>query len=250
MLSKQRQQDYFSNRVESVLHNYEVFSKHTRAQNIHKIRVDLKKIRALLYLQKKTGGKPDQHATRYVDKLFRQAGKIRDAQMSAALVKKIHSGTTHFFARQRDIVAEESKIFHAMVSRHVDKLLVASSQQWKSFRDIPDRKIAGLDKSIVKKLKPVFIPKLIQRELHDSRKIIKRLIYINSILKANNGSRINTDFFRKLEESVGKWHDAVVTEKLLRQHSPGKNISRLLAAEKKKSLAQAQLIARKCFPNK
>ncbi len=247
MLSKKRQQDFFSDRLQSVLHNYELFSKHTRTENIHKIRVALKKIRALIYMQKKTGGSPNPKALKFLLRLFKQAGKVRDAQVSSALMKKIKAGDVSFFSHQREIVAAESKQFNELVSRHVDELVTACSKQWKSFSDIPKKKVEGMNKLILKKIKPVFFPRLKQSELHESRKFIKRLVYINSMLKANDPSRINTDNFRKLEEAIGKWHDAVVTQKLLTKFSPGKSVSRLLDLQKKRSLELAGLLVRKCF---
>lgn len=247
MLSKKRQQDYFVDRMESVIHNYEMFSKHTRAENIHKIRVELKKIRALVFVQEKTGSLPNAKALTYIHKLFKQAGKIRDAQVSAALMKKMKTGTPEFFTHQREIVAKESKVFNTMVSRHVDDLVKACSRQWKSFRDIPAKEITKLNKSIVKKLKPVFIPRIKVTELHESRKAIKRLVYLNSFLKEKDGSRMNTDHFRKLEEVIGLWHDALVTEKLVKKFSSVATASRLLTAQKQKFQKQILLNARKCF---
>lgn len=247
MLTRKRQQNYFNARLESVLLNCQLYSKRARAENIHRIRVDLKKIRALLYLQEKTGSAVNTRSLKYIRKIFKQAGKIRDAQVSAALMKKMQMGTPAFFSHQREIVAGESKVFNALVSRHTDKLMKACARQRKSFRHISRQEINKLNRFIVKKLKPVYFPRLKLTELHESRKSIKRMIYLNSILKEKDNSRIKIDCLRKLEESVGKWHDAIVTEKLVKQFSSGTRISPLLAAKKKKLQELIQAQALECF---
>jgi CHAD domain-containing protein len=249
MLSKKRQQDYFTERLEVIFHNYELFSKHTRAENIHKVRVALKKIRALMYLQKKTLGISDERTEKLIRKLFGQAGKIRDAQVSAELMKKYKSGNQHFFSDQKKTVAKESKELVRTVNRHTDELIKSCDRQWKSLKKIPGKKIETLNTKMIGKLRPVFMPRLQLSRLHESRKTIKRLIYINTLLKRDDSSRINTDSFRKLEEKIGKWHDVVVASKLVQKYGRGNATTEALDIQEQKLLQDVRAQSRSCFRN-
>lgn len=245
MLSRKRQQEYFLERLESVLHHYELFTKQNKAHNIHKMRVDLKKIRALLYLYEFTGVKVNKSTKRFVRGIFQQAGKIRDAQISASLLKKMNSGTSEFFRQQRKIAARESKKLIRKIGKQTGEMIGSCEAQWNSIQRISGKQIRKFNTSLLKEITSAYKPDLKTTLLHASRKSLKRLIYINAILNEKFRSEIDLNAMRQLEEAVGKWHDTQVTAKLLCKHSAKPSVLKLLAKKERTQLLRVEQVAKK-----
>jgi CHAD domain-containing protein len=249
MLTKKRQQQYFRQRWENIMHHFGQFAKRTNANDIHKLRVELKKIRALIVLRESVGIRFSAHAKKLVRALFKQAGKIRDAQVSAQLVKQMGAGSADFFLHQRNAVEKESKRFVKLVSKHTDELIETNAAAWRKLSAIPFSDVKKYVGKTMRTLKKAYRPRLKQADLHESRKLIKRLVYLDSLLKEKDRKLLkqNIELLRNLEEEVGKWHDAVVTGDLLKDFRISGRRKTQLDAHRKSQLEKISKLSKGVF---
>jgi CHAD domain-containing protein len=248
-LSKNRQQDYFRERWENFLHHYEQFSKRTNPEDLHRMRVELKKIRAVFFIQKKAKKNDLKEVSALVRKIFRMGGTIREAQVNAQLVKRAGTGSVEFFTAHRNTVAKQSKALTKFINRHADELITANTKAWKSLRGISGGKIRKLNKKLLDEARSAFFPRLKIRALHDGRKAIKRMVYLHSMLSNKNAEALQEPYelLRKLEEETGKWHDVVVAKQLLRKFPRAGKTTRMLEQKRKQHLSNLQKLAEQTF---
>lgn len=221
MLSKKRQHDYLRTRWDNAMIHYDQFAKRTNAEAIHQLRVEIKKINALLFLHNEVYRPVSKKTIRPLRKLFKQAGVIRDAQVSAHLMRDQKSVPKLFFSEQRKIVAAEANKLREMMNKHADEIMLTNVATWQQLRPIHFRDIARVIRKLQKKITTYFRPRIKLKQLHDVRKEIKRLVYICSTLKASDLTRLrfNPDKYKKLEHLIGEWHDTQCAAELLSQHS-------------------------------
>lgn len=248
-LSKHRQQDYFRERWENFLQHYEQFARRTNAEDLHRMRVELKKIRAVFFIRKETQNNSLKDVALLVRKLFRMGGKIREAQVNAQLVKRAGTGSVEFFTAHRNAVAKQSKAFTRFVSRNADELIAVNTKAWKSLRSISGSKIRKLNKKLLNEVHAAFYPRLKIRELHEARKQIKRMVYLHGMLSGKDAATLDApyDLLRKLEEETGKWHDIIVAKQLLRKFPRAAKSNRVLEEKRKVHLANMEKLAERIF---
>ncbi len=249
MLSKKRQQQYFLQRWSSILHHFEQFARRTNADDLHRIRVELKKIRAMLFLHEETGGSVSKREHQLVRSIFKQAGKIRDAQISAHLVKEAGVVSIEFFTEHRKTVATESRKFVKLFNGEANHMVKENTKVWKSLKNISSGELEKLFAKLWLKVQKSYVPKLVQKELHDSRKIIKRIVYIHSMLKNKDIKKFGLEIeqMKMLEENVGNWNDTKVTAMLLKKISGSAVQRKKLTAISTDRLEKVQKTANSLF---
>lgn len=241
MLKKEKQREYFRERWDSIIVHFDRFAKRTNANDLHKVRVELKKIRALLYLHDVVHGKTAKKLLHPVRDLYKQAGLVRDAQVSAQLVRKHKGIQLDFFTEQRKTVAREAKKLVREMNIHADDLILTNLKIWRRFRDIRTHDVRKMIKRLRKEIDRHFLPKMNLPELHETRKMIKRLVYIYGMLPSSMASRINLahDEYKKLEQLIGNWHDSGFTIGLIEEYAPHTDGSVRLLRNKQKKLLGA-----------
>lgn len=179
----------------------------------HKLRVEIKKWNAFLRLiefcdpgfDRKKIHKPFR-------KIFRQAGKIRELQISEALLKKYFPKTG--FTAYRQYLRETRKKQHRIFRDMIDDTLFAQQKKAlkkaRPFLEKAGKKQAGAYlkkkwKSIVKRLDEKPVP---PECLHDLRKRLKTYDYIRKGLRLHTPDT-NTD--ESFLELLGHWHDLETT---------------------------------------
>src|ERR1035437_9020125 len=88
MLKRSKQKNYFLKRSKSFKIHLERFRKSHNPEELHQLRIEVKKMRALLFLQQgsfKSRKLPD--AFEPIEKVFKKAGKIRCAEVSLKLLR-------------------------------------------------------------------------------------------------------------------------------------------------------------------
>lgn len=222
MLSKKRQHEYLRTHWDHAMIHYDHFAKRTNAEAIHQLRVEIKKINALIFLHDEVYKPKSKKSTRPLRKLFKQAGVIRDAQVSAHLVRDQKSVPKLFFSNQSKLVATEANNLRDFINKHADEIMLSNVAAWRQLKPIAYRDIARVIRKQQKKIATYFRPRIKLKELHFVRKEIKRLVYISSMLKTSDHTRLPADVekYRNLEQVIGEWHDAECAAELLRKHSP------------------------------
>lgn len=236
MLNRKTQQRHFRKNMETVDRSLNVFREKQDNEALHKLRVEVKKMKAALLLQSGSFNK-EKLPPEFEDirKVFKAAGKIREADINLRLLDEHHITDKKIKKAQQAIVKKKGKAFRERVDKHRAKMHQHLSFFLRRFYDLPDRKIEQLFSKELHALAHASQVRLGSVQLHDCRKKLKNLLYIHASLLPSTVKKmkINTFYLKKLEETIGEWHDVLVIIGLLKKEGyTAKEIPARLLSEK------------------
>lgn len=181
-------------------------TKHIDVESVHELRVNLKRVDALLALLKYTRSKIPKEKSKPFKKLFRLAGKLRAIQVEFEVIEKYFSDdsfNTNYLHQLHEIkvkrLAAYSKYLGSGISRSLKdgiRLLRKKASQLTKKQII--RYLGAEEKKVGKRLKRSVFR---EQALHLMRKDLKRY-YLNSKMAEYSNERIET-----MLELLGDWHD-------------------------------------------
>jgi CHAD domain-containing protein len=211
MLTKRRQRKYLIENQQDWLSQLKVFGKSYDQDALHRLRRDIKKIKALIILSEACTGKRPARDFRPLNKMFRRTGMIRDANNQLLLLE------------QRQLLSPESRERH---SRQLQAAAVSFSTHLAKYRKqskkIGRRLITDVHSIQAGCIRDWFAVELIRTgillgssgdRLHRARKKIKTLLYLEKLLpeKTAGQLQLNTEYLDQLQEAIGQWHDLMLT---------------------------------------
>jgi CHAD domain-containing protein len=168
---------------------------------IHNIRIEVKKLKAVLRLiRKKDTDIASKKIMQNIKDLNGSCRKIRDIQIMKKLLLeyKIKPGSN--FKVPPSVIQH----FHAMTPIYlkiINKLLKNISNQSPQIKKADCRKYMDARHA---KIRQLFKEDLLIEHLHDARKIMKEILFIQDMADI----KLKTDkFFKLTEENIGEWHD-------------------------------------------
>ena len=202
--------------VRSLIRHLKEYDQSPKPDTVHKIRVDLKKVKVILSaLHACIKGCHTRKQRRFFQKIFHLAGKIRDADVLSQLLlqfhvegfqssnlsselsgKKLELQIPHFIEKARKM-GNKLELCSASVSKH------------DFHRYVRKRK---------KQIKSECFPLPEMNEMHNVRKDIKQVIYLCEV--DNQGTKTNV-FYDKVQEVIGNLHDKLVLLDLLKKNITG-----------------------------
>jgi CHAD domain-containing protein len=219
MITKKKQQDYIRRRWASLLNHFERFAKRTDADHMHEIRVELKKLRALIFLQEESGNSIEKKEKALLKKLFRAAGKVREAQVTSQLVRNVKLNAKPVISAEREKVARYAKAFVKLMQSETDAIVLLNTRMWKKIKAVPRKKVEAIQRELMNDIRKAFKPALKPGKLHDSRKLIKKYVYSDSLKKKEGPEKelsAVTNRLKRLEAEIGKWHDIEATVEIIK----------------------------------
>jgi CHAD domain-containing protein len=186
-------------------------------EELHKFRVQIKKLRAMLTLFDNTSR---QHGLlkgfKPVRKIFKDAGTIRDAHTNLQLGEQYSLKNEAFETGQQKIIEEGTTEFQSNGKKYIKDIRGSYKQLKKQLPHVDDDEIADYYKKQLDQIATNFTVSGFTEDMHTNRKLIKILVYNHKLAdKALNGSLpFNTAYLDKLQETIGKWHDNIVAEQL------------------------------------
>ncbi|HEX2787673.1 MAG TPA: CHAD domain-containing protein [Ignavibacteria bacterium] len=222
MLKKKKQEKYFNRHWEAMFTHLYNFCVAENPEELHKLRVEIKKLEALFMLLKECSwnnydDKRFRKKFMSVKKIFKNAGRIRNAHINLQLLDKFKTENSDFKDKQKTILQEQSSKFCNDMIFYADKISKNHKSLMKLLYDAESKKILDLYKKQLKKINKIFKSYKKPAELHKSRKNIKQLLYVYSILNKPfiKKIKLNAKYFDNLQEIIGKWHDTEITIDLL-----------------------------------
>ncbi len=190
-------------RLEAYLQEY---VKNGQEAPLHQLRVEIKKIKAVLGFAKEVYEK--NYSCFKLKYIFDKAGKIREIQINKQLLEKIGGETSRLFSqlnyRERTLRKQfliASPRYFANLQNFRQQLILPSN--------LPDLNII---QDFFKKKRKKAEELLIQKErekLHGYRIQIKKMMYVYEFLppKIQKELDIQPEKINKLQKRLGKWHD-------------------------------------------
>ena len=205
---------YYQKQANSLFDYFNKPPKTFSENDFHAMRVVIKRMKALLDLLNKA--EPRVHRKKYFDPfkaIFEQAAKIREPQVKLKLLAHYRNSSIEKLKRElsRQIASEKLK-FSKMMKVSLLKELQKSTSRIERYLDEADRKSIAhyLDKKtkVVQKLGSD--KNLKPNGVHELRKRIKEIYYLQKMLEKKGHRFARTDDFQEL---LGKWHDGRVLER-------------------------------------
>jgi CHAD domain-containing protein len=203
------------NRFKSLADLLEKYETNPDKDILHRVRLELKKIRALYNLIDYCS-KNFNAAEKFIPlkKIFNDAGKIRDIDIANKLFLEYH---IKFIHHETDIVMQAKLISNFRKNIPHYKKSIAKNQ--KSSEKYFEKMNADCFKKYIDiqndKLQKQIYPKLNESGLHKVRKKIKEIIYLSSISIRNSKDMIS--FYDNIQDVIGIWHDKKVLLELLKK---------------------------------
>jgi CHAD domain-containing protein len=203
MLKRKKQRRYLSKRCQNIRHYLQAYADSRGREDLHKLRVELKKIKAFMKLHKQKNT---------IREIFQHAGMIREADLNLEMMKQFHINQPAVKTRAQKTLKNEPDRFCAEVEHYGEIIQDACSDLKKQLSPIKGRKIKHWVSRQLKKIAVI----IETDQLHATRKRIKNLVYIHALYPK---LPLNTEYLDQLQDTIGKWHDAEVAIGLLKKHS-------------------------------
>lgn len=225
MLKRKRQRKYLLKRQLDIQHQLHDFAESRSPEALHKLRVEIKKIKAIMKLYKDE--KKTAIELKPAREMFQHAGVIREAGINLQIVKQFHISYPAFTANAKRIVQKESEKF-SLDMVHYDKQIGSMIRSlMKLLHPIRNSDIKDWVTRQLRKIAAIVTTSSTDK-FHQARKKIKNLIYVHGIFHKQLAAvlPVNIDYLDQLQDIIGKWHDTEVAVELLGGHHSA-NIGKL-----------------------
>jgi len=199
---------------------------------LHQIRIEIKKIKAvlrLLHYNRKSFH--DHKAYLPFRKLFRACGEIREPIVIQGLMDKFKGNT---YPPINDNL-NPTLNFKNTVPSYIKKIKKSGAKILVTANKIKRSTYKDFLKKKNKELQNILYPTFRQRDLHKIRKLIKEIYYLTSI--KSKKSDINPFLFTS-SDLIGNWHDKkMVIQKLKKSVPPQSELMQKLKMESRSDIA-------------
>lgn len=214
MLSRKKQKKYLTKKERDLLVQLRAYSESGDADALHRLRLDVKKVKAFVQMvracsdKKMSGG-----VSRDFDllkKMFRQAGKVRDAGNAIKLLEQLHSVPAAFTAEQDELRVSAADEFRQQAGKYRKKGKKAGRRLLEDVNAIRTACIRDWYGGQLIRIGVLLTAS--GDELHEARKKIKELLYVEKLLPSGlvEELRLDDGYLDKLQEVIGQWHDMAV----------------------------------------
>jgi CHAD domain-containing protein len=207
-------------------------------EELHRFRVQVKKIRAMLSLIEDASG---EHAFlknfKPVKKVFKYAGNIRDAHTTLQLAAHYGIKNEAFESGGLKIIEEGIIEFQHKGKKFIKNIKHACRQINDQLPGIDNDGIAEYYDKQLRQIATNLAVAGFTEDMHTNRKLIKTLVYNHKLAeKALPGHfPYNISYLDKLQDTIGKWHDNIVAAQLFL--SPELNDKPIAAKIRRKNAA-------------
>ena len=216
-MKKKKEAKYLDKEWEEMNNRLKAFLETGDQEHLHKFRVQIKKLRAMLFLFENTSKEDGlMKCFKPVRKIFKYAGHIRDAHTNLQLSERYHLKNEQFESGQQKIIEEGTIEFQNNGPQFFKHIKVAHKQLKKHLQKVDDTMVADYYKQQLNNIATNLAVSGFTEDMHTNRKLIKILVYNHKLAeKSLNGSLpFNTVYLDKLQEAIGKWHDNLLAEEL------------------------------------
>jgi len=218
---------YFRKYEQHLEHYLALCIEQTDPENVHQLRVSIKRMRAVLQFTGQVVGHEDIVAKKQLKslrKLFKVAGGIRDVQVQLKLIPEYESAMNlrfqQYLAYLEKLERHAVKNFYSFVedAKPIHKLDSGHELIEKSLALLTDKEIRiGAEQLLASRcmnIRQMLAERPDDKKLHEMRTVIKQMHYIMSIMRKSAPDMVEAPVslasLTEAEDLLGKWHDMVV----------------------------------------
>jgi CHAD domain-containing protein len=189
-------------------------------EEMHQMRVNIKKIKAMLSLL--TDAKREKKSAEQLKKLrkiFAHAGKLRAVHVNMDILSSEDIRNDAFVTAQSNVLANETSKLYAHHDEYHKTLKKTLKVLSGTFEDISDKQVVRIFDKQMEDIYQYFSKDLaFDDTLHHARKMIKELLYVHLILPddVKDKIRLNIEYLDDLQTEIGNWHDVSMMLDLLK----------------------------------
>ena len=230
--------------------HFYAFSETQDAEELHRMRVEIKKIFALTaLLELGTRNFDFSSCLNPLKTISMKTGEIRNIQLTLRTIIRYSGENSAVCELQKARLTNLIRIFCLKTALYVKIFKKVRQSVLGEIYDIENSCIFRWYEDELKKLSQFFTKKYDHKNIHEGRKILKKLLYVYAILQKplQNKLNLNKHYLRKLEVTIGKWHDVTVSMEILsRSNFTGNEAVKKLSDRKQKLLRSCRELS-KCF---
>jgi CHAD domain-containing protein len=234
---------YIKKQFSSIKQNLQDYAKEKKQEQIHNLRVDIKKLRAILsFLNFINNDK--QLPKKIFSQLFTDARAIRENFINLTIFKTItHSPKLLYNFKVKDKVLKAQ--FSAKIPQYI-KTVEKAEKKIKIPHYIPvSKEVKKYFNKLMRQSTLLFNNREDKNNIHRFRMKVKKMMYVYKTLPAEmqKSVGINEAYMDKLQMNVGKWHDAYLAIICLEKNGLGSTvqITKLKQLEKRNLVSLVNL---------
>jgi CHAD domain-containing protein len=245
---------YFTVQAKAASIDLDKYFHDPQVEILHQFRVEIKKIRAVLFhLENLPGWKPVKKNHRQVKYIFSKAGEIRELQVEMAWLNKHRKFNLLRFLQYESKLRKSEQRFH--------KKILSMLATFKKVCSKMEHRLAKLTQQQTNQYiseKWQFVLKLLlanidQTHWHETRKQVKQLVYARQWISEETilPKKVMSIFHSldKLQNSIGSWHDldlmAIKLQHIEKKIAGNANLQREQQLALKKLLSDKKNLARR-----
>ncbi len=204
--------EYAKKQMSSALHLMEQYEVASDEEVLHQLRVNLKKIKAILDYLRTLHPKKIKSLRKKLQLVFHAAGSVRETQLHIKWLKEKRCYYLIELAALDQKIKEEEELLVTQKQDHLKKLRSIRGELDKYLKEVEETALLehtfGLKEELAKQI--VIIEK---KDWHELRKLIKQLLYAQHwVTESHKLKLLSVSDYKKIDELQGKigvWHDAV-----------------------------------------
>jgi CHAD domain-containing protein len=190
-------------------------------EDIHQMRVAIKKIRAVsVLLQGEKRMKKIKKSRSKLRDIFQHAGRLRSVHVHLALMEQHQLNHEEHLKALKTELANETAAFYQLHDNYLKTLKKLKSEFSKGAEDLKVKDIEKIYVGQLKDLDSFFTNDSPDTDhLHEKRKLIKQLLYVHQCLpeKMKKSIGLHVDYLDEMQELIGNWHDNLLIIEILRE---------------------------------
>ncbi|AYB35036.1 CHAD domain-containing protein [Chryseolinea soli] len=192
-------------------------------ETLHQVRIDIKKIKAVLNLIHETRKKFRNHK-RFLPfrAIFRKADAIRQSEVLTSLLTKYPEEGLQLPPTEHPPL----ETFESKVPNYLQTVKAQSEKLKPYLKKIKDRDIGRYLKHQYKKIQSKLYPHLALKDIHKTRKSIKAALFIAG--STDHLKKKKEKFYDTLQEAIGNLHDKQLLLQLLKKNDNDRHHHRAL----------------------
>lgn len=225
--------EYAKARVLAILNALEKYHQFQETDSLHRIRVEIKKLKSVMMLLGYADKKFDAHE-RYLSlrSIFRKAGLIR--QPSVLIEVMLLYGVDGIPVQQLGDSQKAAGKFRADIPFYMTTVKKLAKKLKPRVKKIRKRDITGYVKELEEFIHGTFVPRMNPRKLHAARKRMKQIVYLTGL--TDRLPKEERKFYSRMESAIGVLHDKEILLEFLTGMPRG-------IATKQKALLRRQITA-------
>jgi CHAD domain-containing protein len=201
----------------SLISDLKKYRDDKKSETLHKIRVDIKKLKAILGVVNASEKRFKAHKNFIpLRSISRKAAEIRDREVQAQLLTKVKMDKDEL--RPGD--ANVKKLITSFESNIPSFIKTAKRKRNKLEPDLKQVKKNDLTRYLHKKRNEIqsqLFPRPKMRYIHKTRKVVKEVVYLSEA--DGKLTRKEIEFYNRMQDMIGTLHDKQVLLQLLKKQN-------------------------------